>query len=108
MSTQQETSTNMQKQNTISSPTSDHHMDNKDWNPKFNFKVYKYKIEDHFARKCYKQMLANSRRKNTREIGTQMDKIRANINGSPGQIKGTNIADDTESYDSDINEMSIS
>ena len=43
----------------------------------FDFKVYKYKIEDRFARKCYQSIIANSKtdkpQKSTREIGIQAE-----------------------------------
>ena len=41
----------------------------------FDFSIYKFKIEDYFARKCYQSVLANSQKnettqkKTTKEIG---------------------------------------
>ena len=41
----------------------------------FDFNIYKFKIEDYFARKCYQSVLANSQKnetpqkKTTKEIG---------------------------------------
>ena len=47
----------------------------------FDFKVYKYKIEDRFSRKCYQSIIANTDKpqKSTREIQAESETDREDL-----------------------------